>query len=82
MTSVPAAKLRGYALLLAALVWGAIALHRPELVALAAPFGLLLAARGAVYSYYEVASDHRMDDEEWQGALSTAHRPAWTVPDP
>ena len=43
MTSVPAAKLRGYALLLAALVWGAIALHRPELVALAAPFGLLLA---------------------------------------
>jgi len=43
VTSVPAAKLRGYAFLLAALVWGAIALHRPELVALAAPFGLLLA---------------------------------------
>jgi uncharacterized protein (DUF58 family) len=43
VTAVPAAKLRGYALLLAALVWGAIALHRPELVALAAPFGLLLA---------------------------------------
>jgi uncharacterized protein (DUF58 family) len=43
VTAVPAAKLRGYALLTAALVWAAIALHRPELVAVAAPFGLLLA---------------------------------------
>ncbi len=42
MTAVPAAKLRGYAMLTAALVWGAIVLHRPELVAVAAPFGLLL----------------------------------------
>ena len=43
VTRVPAAKLRGYALMVAALVWAAIALHRPELVAVAAPFGLLLA---------------------------------------
>jgi uncharacterized protein (DUF58 family) len=43
VTSVPAAKLRGYALIVGALVWAAIALHRPELVAVAAPFGLLLA---------------------------------------
>lgn len=43
MTPVPAAKLRGYALMVGALVWAAIALHRPELVAVAAPFGLLLA---------------------------------------
>jgi uncharacterized protein (DUF58 family) len=43
VTAVPAAKLRGYAALTAALVWAAIALHRPELVAVAAPFGLLLA---------------------------------------
>ena len=43
MTGVPAAKLRGYAALAAALLWAAIVLHRPELVAVAAPFGLLLA---------------------------------------
>jgi uncharacterized protein (DUF58 family) len=43
VTPVPAAKLRGYALIVGALVWAAIALHRPELVAVAAPFGLLLA---------------------------------------
>ena len=43
MTRIPAAKLRGYAFIVAALVWAAIALHRPELVAVAAPFGLLLA---------------------------------------
>jgi uncharacterized protein (DUF58 family) len=43
VTAVPAAKLRGYAILTAALVWAAIGLHRPELVAVAAPFGLLLA---------------------------------------
>lgn len=43
MTAVPAAKLRGYAALAAALLWAAIVLHRPELVAVAAPFGLLLA---------------------------------------
>jgi uncharacterized protein (DUF58 family) len=43
VTPVPAAKLRGYALMVGALVWAAIALHRPELVAVAAPFGLLLA---------------------------------------
>jgi uncharacterized protein (DUF58 family) len=43
MTAIPAAKLRGYAALTAALVWAAIGLHRPELVAVAAPFGLLLA---------------------------------------
>ena len=43
MTPVPAAKLRGYALMVGALVWAAIALRRPELVAVAAPFGLLLA---------------------------------------
>lgn len=43
MTAIPAAKLRGYAALTAALVWAAIVLHRPELVAVAAPFGLLLA---------------------------------------
>jgi uncharacterized protein (DUF58 family) len=42
MIGVPAAKLRGYAMLTAALVWAAIGLHRPELVAVAAPFGLLL----------------------------------------
>ncbi len=42
MTAIPAAKLRGYALLTAALVWAGIVLRRPELVALAAPFGLLL----------------------------------------
>jgi uncharacterized protein (DUF58 family) len=41
--AIPAAKLRGYAALTAALVWAAIGLHRPELVAVAAPFGLLLA---------------------------------------
>jgi uncharacterized protein (DUF58 family) len=41
--AVRAAKLRGYAMLTAALLWGAIGLHRPELVAVAAPFGLLLA---------------------------------------
>src|SRR5205085_930906 len=41
--STPAAKLRGYAALTGALLWAAIALHRPELVAAAAPFGLLLA---------------------------------------
>jgi uncharacterized protein (DUF58 family) len=43
VTPVPAAKLRGYAVMVGALVWAAIALHRPELVAVAAPFGLLLA---------------------------------------
>ena len=43
MIAIPAAKLRGYAALTAALVWAAIGLHRPELVAVAAPFGLLLA---------------------------------------
>jgi len=43
VTAVPAPKLRGYALLTAALLWAAIALRRPELVAVAAPFGLLLA---------------------------------------
>jgi uncharacterized protein (DUF58 family) len=43
VTPVPAAKLRGYAALAAALLWAAIILHRPELVALAAPFGVLLA---------------------------------------
>jgi uncharacterized protein (DUF58 family) len=43
VTAIPAAKLRGYAALTAALVWAAIGLHRPELVAVAAPFGLLLA---------------------------------------
>ena len=45
VTRIPAAKLRGYAVLTAALVWAAIGLHRPELVAVAAPFGLLLVDR-------------------------------------
>jgi uncharacterized protein (DUF58 family) len=44
MTVVPAAKLRGYAVLVGLLLWAAVVLHRPELVALGAPFGLLLAA--------------------------------------
>ena len=48
MIAVRAAKLRGYAMLTAALLWGAIGLHRPELVAVAAPFGLLLAIASLV----------------------------------
>jgi uncharacterized protein (DUF58 family) len=55
VTAVAAAKLRGYALLAAALLWAAIVLHRPELVALAAPFGLLLAVGLAATAPPEVA---------------------------
>ncbi len=55
MTGVPAAKLRGYALLAAALLWAAIVLHRPELVAVAAPFGLLLAVGLAATAPPEIA---------------------------
>jgi uncharacterized protein (DUF58 family) len=55
VTAVPAAKLRGYAVLAAALLWAAIVLHRPELVALAAPFGMLLAVGLAATAPPEIA---------------------------
>jgi uncharacterized protein (DUF58 family) len=55
VTAAPAAKLRGYAAVAAALLWTAIVLHRPELVALAAPFGLLLAVGLATTAPPEVA---------------------------
>jgi uncharacterized protein (DUF58 family) len=55
VTGHPAAKLRGYAAMVAALLWAAIGLHRPELVALAAPFGLLLAVGLATTAPPELA---------------------------
>jgi uncharacterized protein (DUF58 family) len=83
VTSIPAAKLRGYAALTAALVWAAIVLHRPELVAVAAPFGLLLAVGLAATVPHRVAV--HLDDGELRALeggtvtlsaeLSSADRP-------
>jgi len=42
--------------------------------------GLLVPARGAVYSYYEVIADHPLDDEKWRSQLDHAARPPWTPP--
>jgi uncharacterized protein (DUF58 family) len=62
VTGTWAAKLRGYAALAALLLWAAIVLHRPELVALAAPFGLLLAVGLASAAPPELVVD--VDEDE------------------
>ena len=81
MTRVPAAKLRGYALMVAALVWAALALHRPELVAVAAPFGLLLAIGLAATVPPSVTVELGEDEVRTTEGDEIALRPTLTSPE-
>jgi uncharacterized protein (DUF58 family) len=82
VTPVPAAKLRGYALIVGALVWAAIALHRPELVAVAAPFGLLLAVGLAATVPPSVTVTPAEDEVRAVEGDEIALHPTLTSPEP
>jgi hypothetical protein len=61
-------------------IWHAAVGHPLEATVLLGDRGLLVPARGSVYSYYEVTAAAPLDDKTWRKKLDSATPPAWVTP--
>ena len=54
--------------------------HPLEWDQIAPSFGRREISKGAIYSYYELISDHPLSDDDWRAMVNKAARPFWVTP--